>query len=127
MNKADRPLRFLIIEHHAGLRQLVRRWIEGVDSVIWEFASADEVLAPCPDLSPDWVLVDAQLRPVNGLAVLGELKSRFKDARFVLVSDFDDEAMRQAALQAGCACLAKEDLSGLRSLVLSQSARDPKF
>jgi DNA-binding NarL/FixJ family response regulator len=119
-------VRLLIIEHHAGLRQLVRRWVEGFDSVICECVSAEEALALGPDLRPDWVLLDAQLKPGNGLAALRDLKSRFGAARFVLVSDFDDETLRRAALQAGaCACLPKEDLTGLRSLILREGVQGP--
>ena len=113
-------LRLLVIEHQPGLRQLVRRWIEGLDSVICECVSASEALQFGAELRPDWVVVDAQLKPVNGLAALGELKARFANARFVLVSDFDDDDLRAAALRAGaCACLPKEELSALRSLLLS--------
>lgn len=113
-------LRLLVIEHQPGLRQLVRRWIEGLDSVICECVSVAEALQLGAELRPDWVVVDAQLKPVNGLAALRELKTRFASARFVLVSDFDDDALRGAALRAGAhACLLKEELSALRSLLLS--------
>ena len=120
MNASSTSLRLLVIEHQAGLRQVVRRWVEGLDSVICECVSASEALQLGAELRPDWVLVDAQLKPGNGLAALRELKTRFADARFVLVPGFDDEALREAALQAGaCACLLKEELVALRSLLLT--------
>ena len=67
-----------------------------MDSIVCECASAAEALRVAPELRPDWVLVDAQLKPVNGFAAVRALKSRFADARFVLVSDFDDDALRAA-------------------------------
>src|ERR1041384_3514784 len=105
-------LRLLVIEPQAGFRQLVRRWVEGLDSVVCECASAAEALRLGLELRPDWVLVDAQLKPLNGLAAVRELKTRFAGARFVLVSDFDDDALRAAGRRAGAGhYLLKEDLS----------------
>lgn len=94
-------LRLLVIEHQAGLRQLVRRWIEGLDFVICECVSASEARRIGAELRPDWVLIDAQFKPVNGLAVVRELKPQFASARFVLASGIDDDALRRAAMQAG--------------------------
>ena len=118
MNASSPPLRLLVIESQAGLRQVVRRWLEGVDCVICECVSPSEALRVSAELSPDWVVVDAQSKPVNGLVALRELKPRFTNARFVLVSDFADDHLQKAALQAGaCACLLKEDLGTLRDLL----------
>ena len=118
-------LRLLVIEHQAGLRQLVRRWVEGLDSVVCECASAAEALRLGVELRPDWVLVDAQLKPLNGLAALRELKTRFAGARFVLVSDFDDDALRAAARQAGAGhFLLKEHLSELPALLAPGGTAD---
>ena len=121
MNASSTSLRLLVIEHQAGLRQVVRRWLEGLDCVICECVSPSEALRVGAELRPDWVVVDAQLKPVNGLAAVRELKAQFMDARFVLVSDIADEELRKAALQAGaCACLLKEELGTLRGLLTSK-------
>jgi CheY-like chemotaxis protein len=118
MNASSMPLRLLVIEHQSGLRQVLRRWLEGLDCVICECLSPSEALRFSAELSPDWVVVDAQCKPVNGLVALRELKPRLTNARFVLVSDVADEDLQKAALQAGaCAYLLKEDLGSLRDLL----------
>jgi len=125
MNASSTPLRLLVIEHQAGLRQVVRRWLEGVDCVICECVSPIEAFRVSADLDPDWVVLDAQSKPVNGLVALRELQPRFANARFVLVSDVADEDLQKAALQAGaCACLLKEDLGTLRDLLTSKAGME---
>jgi len=125
MNASSTPLRLLVIEHQAGLRQVVRRWLEGLDCVICECVSPGEALRLSAELGPDWVVVDAQSKPVNGLVALRELKPRFTNARFVLVSDVADEDLQKAALQAGaCACLLKEDLGTLRDLLTRKAGME---
>ena len=125
MNASSTPLRLLVIEHQAGLRQVVRRWLEGLDCVICECVSPAEALRVSAELGPDWVVVDAQSKPVNGLVALRELKPRFTKARFVLVSDVADEDLQTAALQAGaCACLLKEDLGTLRDLLTRKAGME---
>jgi CheY-like chemotaxis protein len=115
---ASSSLRLLVVEHQARLRQLVRRWVEGLDSVVCECASLDEAMRLGAEWRPDWVLVDAQLQPVNGLLALPRLKLLLADAQFVLVSDYDDDALRAAACQAGAGhFLLKEELSELRPLL----------
>jgi DNA-binding NarL/FixJ family response regulator len=126
MNASSTSLRLLVIEHQAGLRQVVRRWLEGLDCVICECVSPVEALLVSAQPGPDWVVVDAQSKPVNGLVALRELTSRFAKARFVLVSDVADEDLHKAALQAGaCACLLKEELSTLRDLLTSKAGMEP--
>ena len=109
MNASSTSLRLLVIEHQAGLRQVVRRWLEGLDCVICECVSPIEALRFSAEPGPDWVVVDAQSKPVNGLVALRELKARFANARFVLVSDVADEALQKSSLQAGAlpVCLRK--------------------
>jgi DNA-binding NarL/FixJ family response regulator len=118
MDASSTPLRLLVIEHQPGLRQIVRRWVEGLDCVICECVSPTEALHVGAELHPDWVVVDAQLKPDTGLAAVRTLKPRFPNARFVLVSDFDDDPLRKAAWGAGSyAFLLKEDLAALRNLL----------
>jgi DNA-binding NarL/FixJ family response regulator len=111
----------LVIEHQPSLRQVLRRWLEGIDSVICECVCTSDALGVGAELHPDWVVIDAELKPDNGLAAVRALKPRLGHARFVLVSDFDDDALWEAARAAGaCACVLKEDLVALRNLLLSQ-------
>jgi two-component system, NarL family, invasion response regulator UvrY len=118
MNLTPTSLRLLVVGHHATLRHLVRRWVEGLDFAICECSSDTEAARVSGNLSPDWVLVDAQLRPGPALAVLRQLKSQTPSARFVLVSDFDDATLREAARRAGANhYLLKEDLCDLPALL----------
>ena len=67
---------------------------------------------------PDIVLMDVKMAGMDGLAATRQIRQAFPEARIVMVSQWDDRALRDAARAAGAeAYVGKSDLLPLRRIL----------
>ena len=100
------------------MRRLMRRLVADLADDISECSDGAEFVRRYRDLRPDWVLMDIELGEVNGLTATRELKAVFPDARVVIVTNYNDDTLRQAAAQAGaCGYVLKDNLLDVRRLL----------
>lgn len=101
-----KPLRVLLIEDSAVIRELVAEAIEA-DGGAWVAFVTDSESAAVRELSAaryDAIVVDLQLREGSGLGVLRSLQELRRDALVIVLTNYASRAMRQrcAALGADC-------------------------
>jgi DNA-binding NarL/FixJ family response regulator len=104
----------LIVDDHAGFRELARRMLEAAGyKVVGEAHDAISALAAAADLHPDVVLLDIQLPDLDGFAVSEQLAAD-KDPPFVVLISSRNESAYRRRLAAGSArgFIAKSELSG---------------
>ena len=66
----------------------------------------------------DWVLMDINLKKTSGIDATREIVSAFREAKIVIVTNYDDEHFRESARQAGaCGYILKENLLDVRRLL----------
>jgi DNA-binding NarL/FixJ family response regulator len=110
----------LIVDDNPGVRRLLRRVVLGTASVVWECSDGAEALAAYGELRPDIVLMDVRMSKMDGLAATRQLRKFHPDARVVMVTDYDDDDLRKAALEAGaCGYALKQNLTELPGLIHS--------
>ncbi len=115
----------LIVEDNAGIRRVLRRILLDTASTIWECADGSEALAAYEQHRPDVVLMDLRMTHVDGLAATRQIRGYDASARIVIVTDYQDEDMKAAALEAGaCDYVLKHEISGLPEIVLSLATQD---
>lgn len=108
MTVDDKPAVRLLLRQVLG--DLVEHWCECSDG--------DEVVDCYHTWRPNWVLMDVAMPGVNGIEATRRLKAAYPEARVVIVTSYDEGALRQAAHQAGaCGYVLKEDLLELRGLL----------
>ena len=108
-------MRVLIVEDSNLMRALIRRVLRDVASEISECCDGAEALVAYKEFNPDWVLMDIKMNRVDGIAATREIKAVFPDARILIVTDYNDPALRDAALIAGaCGYVLKENLFDVR-------------
>ena len=94
----------LIIDDHpmfrTGLALILRAALEEI--TVQEVGSLDEAMAPAIE-KPAIVLLDVHLQSLNGLECVPVLKSRWPDARIVVLSADATEATARAATARGAA------------------------
>jgi CheY-like chemotaxis protein len=113
---------FLIVEDNAGIRRVLRRILA---SAIWECADGAEALAAYEEHRPDIVLMDLRMPHVDGLTATRQIRGHDPSARIIVVTDYQDEDMKTAALEAGAReYVLKHEISGLPELVSSLAAPD---
>jgi CheY-like chemotaxis protein len=91
----------LVIEENAELRRMIRTLVEGVVGRIEECDDGSQVPAVYREARFDWVLIDIRMKKRKGLAVAKQIKEIFPEAKLLIISEYDDETLREAASVAG--------------------------
>jgi DNA-binding NarL/FixJ family response regulator len=117
----------LIADDDARMRQIIRALILDLALEIFEAADGRTALDTYLLHNPDWVTLDLDMVPVDGLIALRGIKTHDPLARIVIVTAHDTKAFREAAAQGGAiGYVLKDDLSKIREvLITSFASRKP--
>ena len=108
----------LLIEDSREMRDTIKISLRGLGATFIERDDGIQALAAYREHNPDWVLMDLHLKQMDGLTATGQIKSAFPEARIVIVTNYDDVALREAATNAGAfGYVLKENLLELRALL----------
>ena len=117
-------MNILIVENSPRMRRTIRSLLAGMANEVFECEDGSQALAAYRAHRPDWVLMDIGLKEVDGIVATGMLKAAFPEAKVVIVTDYDDALLRQAAQQAGArAYVLKENLFELRVIINARLKR----
>ncbi len=118
----------LLVDDHPMLRQGVAQLIEMEDglTVVGEAGSGEQALLRAEELNPDMILLDLNMRDMDGIATLVALRERGVSACIMIftVSDEHDDVV--AALRAGADGYLLKDTEPeelLRSIVLASKGQ----
>lgn len=108
-------MKFLIVDDNSQMRDLTRIYLQSMAKEIRECADGSEALAVYQTFLPDWVLMDWEMKQMNGLTAIKEILKLFPAAQIVLFTQFDDDELHAAALSAGArGLILKDNLSALQ-------------
>jgi DNA-binding NarL/FixJ family response regulator len=95
--------RVLIVDDAANLRELLTLLLEVEDDfeVVGTAADGEQAIAAAEALRPDVVLLDLAMPVMDGLQALPILRMHVPNARIVIFSGFEHEALATEALRAG--------------------------
>jgi NarL family two-component system response regulator LiaR len=100
---APDPIRVLIVDDHAVVREGLRTFLELQDGieVVGEAADGEEALARAAEVQPDVILMDLVMPGLDGIGAMRELRRRSSSARVIVLTSFLDDDRLMPALQAG--------------------------
>ena len=114
-------MNLMIVDDSARVREMIKTTlIGGLKNIgnICECASGNEAIERYKEIQPDWVLMDIQMEPVDGLVATRIILSSYPEAKIVIVSGFGDAKYREAAQAAGVyAYVLKENLRELPGIM----------
>jgi len=99
----DTPQRLLVIDDHPLFRKAILQLVEmtGDFEVVGEASNGREGLELAQNLQPDMILLDLNMKEMNGIEVLKVIKSWGMDSRVVMLTVSDEASDLIAALRAG--------------------------
>jgi CheY-like chemotaxis protein len=111
-------LKILIVDDNASVRRLIRSILPPLTSEIFECANGADALTIYQARRPDVVLMDIRMDEMDGIQATERIKAADQGARILIVTDYDDEELRRAAMRAGaCGYLLKNNLLALVQLL----------
>jgi CheY-like chemotaxis protein len=111
-------MKVLIVEDNAGVRRVIKSLVAGLADKVWECANGAGAMALYNRERPDFVLMDIQLEGTDGIAATQQIKAADPMARIIIVTDYDQPDLREAARKAGASgYVVKENLLELVDLL----------
>lgn len=116
------PLKLLVVDDNASARRLIKTLVTASVSEsaceIYECSDGSETMAAYRLHQPDYVVMDIQMNTMDGITATALLKAADSNARVIIVTNYDQADLREAAFQAGAYdFLAKDDLLKLVHLL----------
>jgi DNA-binding NarL/FixJ family response regulator len=102
----------LIVDDHPVVRRGLRVLLEVQDGieVAGEAGDGAEALELAAEHAPDVILLDLKLPGLDGIAVLGELKTRGSAARVLVLTSVTEPASASLAVRSGAAGVVYKDV-----------------
>jgi len=111
-------MKILIVDDNPRVRWLIKTILEGMVDQFYECADGEGALEAYRASRPDWVLMDIKMTQMDGIVAARQITTAFTDARVMIVTDYDDADLRNAATDAGaCEYVIKEELHSLRRIL----------
>lgn len=105
----------MIVDDNAAVRRLIGSIVLPFADEIRECSNGAEAVSAYDAHQPDLVLMDIRMDEVDGIAATRQIKASHPAARILIVTDYDDDALRRAAISAGAfGYVLKENLLELR-------------
>jgi CheY-like chemotaxis protein len=108
----------LIVEGSPEIRRMICLLVEGLVDIICETEDVAKLAELYGKSRFDSIVIDLRLKKQSGLKATKQIKERFPDAKIILITEYDDEALRQAASEVGAShCILKERLLDIVELL----------
>ena len=114
----------MIVDDHAGARQMIREMLTFPGVTLCECASGEEAVTKVNEFKPDWITMDVRMPGMNGFQAATMILNEHPAARIVVVTTDNHPYLRRMARVVGAvACYCKEDLAELRRLFAEAIAK----
>jgi DNA-binding NarL/FixJ family response regulator len=124
LDRATKKIRVLIVDDHAVVRDGIRSvlTLQRDMQVIGEAVNGREALEKTRELIPDVVVMDIVMPEMNGLDAAREICQKYKTAKVLMLTQYDDEENVLASKKVGAvgfipkAAASSRLLTGIRSV-----------
>ena len=105
------------------MRRCIRKLLP-VGAQVFECSDGEDALQAYTSHRPDWVLMDINMKVVDGLTAAGLILARWPAAKIIFVTSHDLPRFRQAALQLKVeGYVLKDNLDQINQIVAVNAAK----
>jgi len=105
------PMKLLIVDDNSVVRRLIKSLVAREADDVRECGDGAEAVALYSLERADVVLMDIEMKGLDGIAATRQIKTADSTARIIMVTDYDQPDLREAALKAGASgYVVKENL-----------------
>lgn len=116
-----------IVEDNTQMRQLIKKLYAKYFSSVFECEDGSEALEIYKQYKPNWVLMDIVMKKTDGITATKQIIDFFPDAKIIIVTDYDDDELREDAKSAGAfRYILKENLTELEKIFLNNFLNNNK-
>ena len=120
-------MKVMIVDDHAGVRNLIRQLLAVPGDSFVECATAQEAVQAARDFKPDYVTMDVRLPDLSGLEAARAIRAIHPPSRVIIVTSYDQPFLRQTASEVGAiAYVLKDNLAELRSVLMGGAIPPPQ-
>lgn len=111
-------MKVLIVEDNRQMRETIRFCLQNLSHEFCECSDGTDALSNFEIFKPDWVLMDWEMKRMDGITATKKIIKKFPKAKICFVTGYNDAELKMAALKAGAAgYVIKDDLSRLRKIL----------
>ena len=108
----------MVVDDVPKIRRVIIDMLKNVDAEFIECSNGAEAVNAYEQHHPDFVLMDVEMKEMNGIEATRKIKHKFRDAKICIVTNYDDQYLINAANEAGAVgYVLKENLQELRKFV----------
>lgn len=112
-------MKVLIVEDNRQTCEMLKLWLGDLATEIEECEDGIDALSAYRIFSPDWVLMDWEMKRMDGLTATKEIVAAYPAARILIVTLHDRNELRAAAEKAGaCGFVCKDNLQALNQFLI---------
>ncbi len=110
--------KILIVDDHAETRRMTRFFLRDLPFDFEECKDGADALDCYEKIRPVWVLMDWEMKRMNGLTAMRRIIEKYPQARVLMFTQYDDKELRESARKAAASgFILKENLMDLRGFI----------
>ncbi len=94
-------MKLLIVDDNKEMRKSIRSIIASNGDLVFECENGSTVLSVYTKEMPDCVFMDINMPIMNGIEATEKLIKNFPKARVIIISNYNDDELREEAKSAG--------------------------
>ena len=108
------------------MRKVIRENVAKSGDVIFEYSDAENLQSQFEKHQPDWILMDIQMKSINGIKASEELKKQHPEAKIIIVTNFDEPQYRKMAARSGVSGFVLKDSLETIGAIIDPQGNDTK-
>lgn len=111
-------MKIVVIEDNDNMRSYINGLVKNISEVVGNGESGEDAINLYEKLKPDLMIMDIELKGMDGLTASMEIKQSHPNAKFIFVTNYNDSSLKQKALSIkGSYFFLKENLNEFVQLI----------